>query len=395
MMSLLSLYHFCWFWMVLPGLNPTLPSLNPTGVDLTETLASLASYGGSRQLPLRHEPPPLDTAAMGALVREHVAEHHFSGTVLVAREGVVAYQASFGLAYRPANDRIENHYRFGIASVTKLFTSILVLQLVDEGKLRLDQPISDFIEPALIPQAERITLHHLLLHISGLPNEANKLYRHPMEPEAFLKEALRQRSRSTLGTFNYNNLDYLLLGQVIETVAGRPWKQAVQRRILDPLKMEGTGFLAYGDYPSDFAYPYHVTRAGTYRQNPLFYIENFGSAGSMYATATDLLKLDQALYGDRLLTGASRQRLSTSYPEYNYAGYGVWNYVYPFVDPPVRIMERRGGIMGANVVMVRMPEMGLSLIVLSNNDAFNPDSFGDETNLREALIRLMLANREE
>jgi hypothetical protein len=107
----------------------------------------------------------------------------------------------------------------------------------------------------------------------------------------------------------------------------------------------------------------------------------------MYSTSTDVLKLDLALYGDELLGEESKSAMYTSYPEYNYAGYSVWTYRYPYCDAKPLLMERRGSILGANVVMVRFLESRHSLIILSNNDRFNPDSFGDSENLREALIR--------
>ena len=73
----------------------------------------------------------------------------------------------------------------------------------------------------------------------------------------------------------------------------------------------------------------------------------------MYANTADPLKLDQALYGEKLLDTESKKLLAVSYPQYNYTGYGVWNYHYPFVTGSPTIMERRWGIGGANVVLVR------------------------------------------
>ena len=153
--------------------------------------------------------------------------------------------------------------------------------------------------------------------------------------------------------------------------------------------MDHSGFLEYVHYPTDFAYSYQVSKKGEFRKDPAFHIENFYAAGSMYATASDLLKFEQALYGGTLLTEKSKRKLSTSYPEYNYTGYGVWNYPYPFLENQPTIMERRGGILGANSVLVRLTDNNQTIIILSNNNAFNPDSFGDPENLREELIRII------
>ena len=112
-------------------------------------------------------------------------------------------------------------------------------------------------------------------------------------------------------------------------------------------------------------------------KDPEFYIENFYAAACMYSTTEDLLKIDQAMYDDKFLSAKSKKVMFTSYPEYNYTGYSVWTYRYPFLDTQPLIMERRGGIMGSNLVLMRLLETNQTIIILSNNNAFDPDSFGD------------------
>jgi hypothetical protein len=113
----------------------------------------------------------------------------------------------------------------------------------------------------------------------------------------------------------------------------------------------------------------------------------------MYASANDLLKLDQGMYGNKILSNESKDLLYTSYPEYNYAGYSVWTYSYPFAPSKPKVMERRGGILGSNSVLIRMLEQNKTIIILSNNDKFNPDSFGDTKSLREALMIELAQNK--
>lgn len=330
-----------------------------------------------------------DSLAIDQAVKKKVAEQQFSGTVLVAHQGKTIYHQSFGYAYIPAQDTIQNNYHYSIASVTKLFTSIRILQLLEKNRLDLNQSLADFFPDWQIENASKITLHHLLLHISGLPNEKDAIYRHPLSPQDFAKETLKNKAPAQRNEFNYNNLDYVFLGLVIEKITGNAWQDEIQKNILDKIQLNNTGFLAYGRYPKKFAYTYQVSPKGKYRQDPFYYIENFYAAACMYATSEDLLKLDQALYTQQLLSKESYQILAKSYPEFRYAGYSVWNYRYPFVESKPLIMERRGGILGANVVLVRLPETQHTIIILSNNDRFNPDSFGDENNLRETLIRIL------
>ena len=328
-----------------------------------------------------------DSSAIDKIVQSHVEQHHFSGTILIAQSGRVTYHQSFGPADVRTGEAIQNTSKHGVASITKLFTSIRVLQLVESERLALTQTVAELLPALRVPNAEKITVHHLLLHISGLPNEPDALYLQKRTPQEMLSKTLHRSSSSDIGAFNYNNIDYILLGLIIEKTTGIAWHQDIQDQILDPLGMEDTGFLSLGQYPDRFCYPYTLSGDKTTKHpDPSFYIENYYAAGNMYATASDLLKLDQALYGTDLLGEAMYALLATSYPEHGYAGYGVWNYQYPFSATYPLVMERRGGIRGSNVVLVRLPETKHTLIILSNNDQFNPDSFGDSTNLREALI---------
>ena len=319
-------------------------------------------------------------------VEIYINQNGFSGTILVAKKGEPIFHKSFGLAYYSTPDTIRNNYHYSIASITKLFTSIRILQLVDKGKLSLNKPVVNYLATFKTQIPEQVTIHDLLLHTSGLPEEKDKLYRHRYMPQDMVKEVLSYQSKSRLGQFNYNNLDYILLGLIIENITGQTWKKEIQEAILTPLKMNETGFLEYGYYPRNFAYTYSKKWNGL-KQDPLFYIENFYSAGSMFSTTLDLLKLDQALYSNKLLTDEGKELLAKFYPENNYAGYGVWNYDYPYAKGNPTIMERRGKILGANVVLVRLTDENYTIIILSNDDRFNPDSFGDEENLREILIR--------
>ena len=220
------------------------------------------------------------------------------------------------------------------------------------------------------------------------------MYLKKKSPEAFIKAVLSQRTKSpALGSFNYNNLDYMLLGLIIEKQSGKSWEENIQDRIIKPLELENTGFLSKGAYPQNYAWPYQINAQGKAKKDPAFHIENFYAAGNMYSNTMDLLKIDQALYGEQLLSEKSKALMFKSYPEYNYTGYSVWTYRYPFVANPPSIMERRGGILGANVVLIRLLDSQESIIILSNNDRFNPDSFGDKNNLREALIIALSENK--
>lgn len=321
-------------------------------------------------------------------VEKYFKSKDFSGTILVAEEGTPIFYRSYGTANHTTQEAIKNDYHYSVASVTKLFTGIRTLQLVEAGKLELHKPLITYLPEYQKLISEEVTAHHLLLHISGLPQELDAIYRNPGKTEEIVSTILQENQPNILGVFYYNNVDYFLLGLLIEKLSGQSWESEITEYILKPLGMEQTGFLRYGNYPSDFAYSYSA-EGDALVQDPLFHIENYYAAGNMYSTASDLLRLDQALYSDILLSEEKKTLLSQSYPEYNYVGYSVWNYNYPFAEGQPKVMERRGGILGANVVLMRLPESNYTIIILSNNDRFNPDSFGDPENLREMLLRTL------
>lgn len=329
-----------------------------------------------------------DKEKLAALVNTYVKEQGFSGTILIAKQGRPVFHQSYGLAYYATPDTISNHYRYSIASITKMFTSIRVLQLVETDSIDLQKAVIDYLPQYAKLLSNKVTVHHLLLHLSGLPNEKEKAYYSTLTPEEILAQTLSQKSKVKFGQFNYNNVDYLLLGLIIEVVSNEDWESNIRKHIIEPTKLSNTGFLAYGNYPDNFVYTY-TYKGDKASQDPLFAIENFYAAGNMYATTNDLLALDQALYNNSLLNEDSRALLMKTLYKDNYVGYGVWNYNYPFVEEKPRVMERRGGILGANSVLVRLIDQNYTVIILSNDNRFNPDSFGDPNNLREILMRAL------
>ena len=327
----------------------------------------------------------VDTTGIHSIVLKAVVADQFEGTILIADKGEITYHQSFGFKDFANQTSIANTTHFSIASITKLFTAIAIMQLIEEGKFQLSDHLETLLPEYDIPKSKEITVHHLLLHISGLPNETNEIYSALKIPATFVSETLIQSSQP-FASFNYANIDYVLLGLLIEKYDEKSWENAIKSRILEKTKMHSSGFLKKHAYPEDFAYSYSYDAEGERQQDPSFFIENYFAAGCMYATAEDLLKLDQALYGNQILSEKSKELMYTSYPEYNYSGYSVWTYNYPFSESNPRIMERRGGILGANSVLIRMLDTNKTIIILSNNNKFNPDSFGNQESLKEALM---------
>ena len=218
----------------------------------------------------------IDLSEIKSLIQNEVEQNHFSGNILIADQGTAIYQASFGNTTLDKQIPIQTDTRFSVASITKMMTAILTLQLVEEGQLSLEDNLSSLLPEFEIPKAKKISIHHLLLHISGLPNEHHLIYRKPVSPVEYVNATLNNKNKGAgFGSFNYNNLDYVLLGLIIEKKTGKSWQENIQSKIINPLGLTQTGFLEKDKYPADFAYSYRVMKDGELEADPSFYIENF------------------------------------------------------------------------------------------------------------------------
>ena len=321
-----------------------------------------------------------------SIIEHHVENNYFEGAILIADSSEVIYHKSFGFKDLEKKDSITNDTHFSIASITKMFTSIVILQLIEENKLKISDNLEHLLPEFKIPQSEQITVHHLLLHISGLPNESDSIYHQKVLPEEFIVKTI-SNDRNKINSFNYANIDYILLGKIIEKIDQKPWQESIQERILDKVGMEETGFLGQSKKPENFANSFNIDSTNLRKKDRPWHYENYYAAGSMYSTTSDLFKFHKALEGNLLLNAESKIILGKSYPEFNYAGYGVWNYNYPFLESQPKLMERRGSILGSNSVIIRFLDQNKCFIILSNNNKFNPDTFGDQESLKESLIK--------
>lgn len=163
----------------------------------------------------------VEATSLDAIV-DRAASEGFEGVVLVADRGEVTLQRALGHADAEREVPLTPDTRFAIASITKLFTAIAVLQLVDEGRLELDDTLSELLPELAVPGGGRITVHHLLLHISGLPDESDAIYSRRVDPADYARETL-ERPSGTFGEFDYANVDYVLLGLIVSRVDGEPW----------------------------------------------------------------------------------------------------------------------------------------------------------------------------
>jgi CubicO group peptidase (beta-lactamase class C family) len=302
----------------------------------------------------------------------------FSGSALIAQDGVVFLSKGYGLADRVQGIPNTPQTRFHLGSTTKLFTAMGILILESQGKLSVQDPICSFI--AGCPKEwQGITIHHLLTHTSGLSAmQSGWLYSVidasasgpvvPAEQAKLLGLTLRWFLDARPGEqFAYGNFTYILLTHIIEQVSGQSYADFLEETIFTPLNMHNSG---YPDSSSGVALVYRDrdTLAGTRLGSGVFP----DGSGNLYSSCEDLLLWDQALYTDQLLPRAKLDQMFTRFsrqsPQPGF-GYGYGWLVTKILGRPILMVA--GGGPGSPFVTVyfRLPADGLTLIMMTNQGA--------------------------
>lgn len=316
-------------------------------------------------------------AKIDAIVGQYVTNRQFNGTVLVAEKGQVIFKKGYGMANMEWNIANTPDTRFRLGSITKQFTAMLIMQLAEQKKLKLDGKITDYLPDYPKITGDKITVHHLLTHTSGIPSYTGfpKFFaedsRDPYTPEAFTKKFANLPLEFEPGSrFAYNNSGYFLLGVIIEKVTGKSYAEVLKENILTPLKMTDTGYDLAGPLLAKRAAGYEK-RNGGYVNAPYLDMSIPYAAGSMYSTVADLYRWDQALYGDKLLPAKAKATLFTPFLSRYAYGWGVGKIKIGQLKDSLLVIEHGGGINGFNTMISRMPK-DRQLVVLLNNTGGAP-----------------------
>lgn len=326
-------------------------------------------------------------------VRQHLDDYFselshnrdFSGNVLVADKGRVVYEKSFGYA-DPLTKRLNTpDTRFPICSVTKTFVATAVLQLEEQGKLRLDDPAGKYIPD--FPY-RTVTVRQLLSHTSGLP-----AFYGTFDPLIAARPGIVLRNSDYVNCcrelnaplmfapgdrFNYNNANFVVLSIIVSQVSGTPAETYISKHVLEPLEMNDTFERDYFQLPTnlknDVAVPYywpHLYSKELIRTDTIEFLKDdaahlrFSGYGDMISTLHDLLKYDQALYEGKLLKQATLDeafqpvKLNDGRPNP-----GVWGLGWQ-IDRPGKMVNHGGGMAGMYVSFTRDLERRQTAIVFS------------------------------
>jgi len=252
----------------------------------------------------------LETAQLEPIVRAALRNNHVPGVAIgVLVDGNLVFQAVYGMANDETQTPITTNTHFEIGSMTKQFTAAAILQLKEQGKLKLSDPLGKYVPEYAL--GKNITIEELLWQVSGIPDYLNDV---PMQnviqiiirhPEGGLNNELDVIKGMPLsfapGTqWRYSNTNYLLLGTIIERVSQMQWEQYIRRNIFARAGMTQSEFI--GDEPqiSDMAAGYTNSNGATV--NALSFPAGWaGAAGGIVSTVEDIAKWDQAFFSGQIV----------------------------------------------------------------------------------------------
>lgn len=297
----------------------------------------------------------------------------FNGTVLVSKGDDIIFEKAYGYANFEwdIKNTIDTKYR--IASVTKPFTAMLIMQLVQEGKIKLDAPITQYLKDYRKDTGDKITIHHLLNHTSGIPDflrlrEIREISgKNPYSVGEFVTKFCSEDLDFSPGTqWRYSNSGYTILGHIMEAITGKTYAELLQNRIFTPLEMKNSGYDFHHTVKKKKASGYEKTFKG-FEHAEFHDMDIPYAAGAIYSTTHDLMRWERALSSEKLLKKSLMDKMYQTSPHRNYS-YG-W-----FIDDiPTEKYGRQltnishaGMIQGFNSYVSRYIEDQYLIVILNN-----------------------------
>ena len=301
-------------------------------------------------------------------VKQQMKQRHIPGLSLaVVKNNKIIKAKGYGLANVELNVPATKDTVYEIGSVTKVFTATAVMMLVNDGKVGLDDTITNYLSG--LPQAwAGITVRHLLSHTSGITNdyvdvgETSTRLRNPLSPKEFLESATNFPLASPAGKkWAYSNTGFYLLGLLIEKASGKSYADFMSQRIFIPLGMDSTGVYSQETVITNRARGYVWWKYGGLHNGNYWDTSWPYSAGGVTSSVMDLVNWDAALYTDKLLPQARLEQMwATEAGRYSLAWgvsissrYGRW-------------LNHWGGTPGFSSGIERWLDQKLTIIVLAN-----------------------------
>ena len=335
-----------------------------------------------------------NTATLAAQIDEQLTKSFPAdapgAAVLVVSHGEVLLRKGYGLAHVELVVPVKPEHVFRLGSITKQFTAVAILQLVEAGKIKLDDDITTYV-PEVQTGGNKITLTHLLTHTSGLPSYTDQpQFRTSTRQELTLAQTLAwiqdKPAHFAPGTdWLYCNTGFRLLGAVIEKVSGQSYADYVAAKIFQPAGMTHSAY-DHTDRIIPQRVPGYTAKGGRTANADFIAMTQPHAAGALVSNVDDLWKWEQALAAGKLVSPALLAQATTSarLSDGRATGYGFgWSLATVAGHPTV---EHGGGIQGFSTYELRAADAGLYVAVLCNSD--NPRASPSATANRIATLVL-------
>ncbi len=316
------------------------------------------------------------TTYFDKILSEQFKTNEPGATVLVSRNGKVIYKKAFGMANLELNTPMQVDNVFWIASIGKEFTAIAILQLMEQGKLNLQDDITKYI-PDYPTHGYRITIEHLLTHTSGIHNysgmkDPEKKLAFDCTPTEVIDFFKNMPMRFPPGTkWEYSNSGYFLLGYIIEKITGKTYAEYLEEHIFKPADMTNSHFASNKKIINNRVSAYSLGNNG-FENARFLNMTHVYSAGAIQSTVADFFKWHQAVHTYKLIKKESLDKAFTRYKltdgtEVDY-GYGRrLGYVYE--NPSI---WHGGSIEGFGTAEIYLPKEDVFVVVFSNCDCSYP-----------------------
>jgi CubicO group peptidase (beta-lactamase class C family) len=313
---------------------------------------------------------------MDQIVQSYVSNKQFMGSVLVARGNDILLNKGYGSANLEWDIPDTPSTKFRLGSVTKQFTAASILLLEERGKLKVEDPVKKYMPDA--PAAwDKMTIFHVLTHTAGIPNFTSFPDYQSTEAAPTTPEKLVARFRDKPLEFepgekwNYSNSGYVLLGYLIEKISGQSYEKFLQENIFTPLGMKDSGYDSNSVIIARRATGYSPSPNGPVNAGFIHMSIPF-SAGALYSTTGDLLLWEQGLFGGKVLSAASLQKMTTPFKSDYAFGLGV------HTANGRKVIDHNGGIEGFNTRLAYYPEDKLTVVVLANLNGQASEQIGKQ-----------------
>ena len=388
-----------------PGAPP--PASPDPGATATDAIATPTPTAPTPSAPVPSAPPthapsatpgPVEPPALAARLDRALARARKS-LALPGVEATVTFAdgwtwtGALGMADVATERRVRPETPFAVASVTKTFTAALILRYVDEGRIRLDDRLSDWLPDW--PNGRKIRIRMLLNHTSGIPD----FFRNPKIDAALNRNKQRVWSDGEIlerfvrpgavfapgKGWSYSNTNYVLLGMVAEQVGGGPWEELVHRELIDPLGLTAT-YVQHVDRPAVLPAQANLMISGSSGPVPrprtdatdvvpfTSVVTAAGSAGAIASTSQDLARWARDLYGGTVLTSATRREMLRFVKAYSYGyvtSYGLGVSRVSFEGRTA--YGHTGALTGTRAAIRYFPEEKIAIAVLFNRENYVGD----------------------